>query len=371
MNPAAVEPIARALLYEGYSLYPYRASALKNQHRWTIGGLVPCDSGEPSVLQAECLVVGDESTRLFVRARFLHPLMRTDETTQTWQEATEREVAIQEFALAEPKRDEPFAFPAMQPDACIQRAIAGVVELAATHVAERVFRTTVCVRNLSLAGSTDRDELALHTLASAHVALRVRGGEFVSLTDPPAELRALAEECRNEGVWPVLVGEPGSRDTMLASPIILPDYPRIAPESAGDFFDGTEIDEMLALRVLTLTDDEKRELAADPRTRAILERVEALPPSTLARMHGAIRSESLQPGDRVRLHPRGRADAFDVLLAGKTAAIVSIEEDFEGVRYFAVSVDDDPGRDLGEARQIGHRFFFRADEVEPLAGDVA
>ncbi len=74
----------------------------------------------------------------------------------------------------------------------------------------------------------------------------------------------------------------------------------------------------------------------------------------------------LRQGDRVRLQPRGRADIFDLALIGKTAAIESIEQDFEGQVYLAVVVDDDPGKDLGVFRQPGHRFFFRPEEVEPV-----
>src|SRR5205823_3905833 len=142
----------------------------------------------------------------------------------------------------------------------VQRAIEGTVEVSAEPVASGAFRVAVRVRNLTPPdAAAGRDGAALRTLASAHVVLRVAGGAFVSLTDPPGELRAAAEGCRNDGVWPVLVGEPDNRDTVLASPVILEDYPRVAPESPGDFCDGTEIDEMLALRVLTLTDAEKRE----------------------------------------------------------------------------------------------------------------
>jgi hypothetical protein len=74
----------------------------------------------------------------------------------------------------------------------------------------------------------------------------------------------------------------------------------------------------------------------------------------------------LRPGDRVRLWPLGRADILDTALEGKTAVIESIEQDFEDRVYLAVTVDDDPGRDLGRLRQPGHRFFFGVDEVEPL-----
>jgi hypothetical protein len=75
----------------------------------------------------------------------------------------------------------------------------------------------------------------------------------------------------------------------------------------------------------------------------------------------------IRAGGRVRLCPRGRADILDMALDGKAATVESIEQDFEGRVYLAVTVDDDPGRDLGALRQPGHRFFFRPDEVEPLA----
>jgi hypothetical protein len=78
-------------------------------------------------------------------------------------------------------------------------------------------------------------------------------------------------------------------------------------------------------------------------------------------------AREIRAGDRVRLRPRGRADILDMALAGMTATVDAIEQDFEGRVYLAVTVDDDPGRDLGTLRQPGHRFFFRPDEVEPLA----
>jgi hypothetical protein len=195
-------------------------------------------------------------------------------------------------------------------------------------------------------------------------------------------LAEAASACKNVGVWPVLVGAPGSRDSMLASPIILPDYPQVAPESAGDLYDGTEIEEILTLRVLTLTDEEKAEVrASEARAREILERVEGLPAEHLMRLHGVIRGwdswantappqtvraggVELKAGDRVVLRPRGRADIFDSALEGRVAVIDGIEQDLEGKMLVAVVVEDDPGRDLGEARQIGHRFFFSAEEIE-------
>ena len=109
--------------------------------------------------------------------------------------------------------------------------------------------------------------------------------------DPPEFARAAVARCCNVGTYPVLAGPPGHDDLMLSSPIILYDHPEVAPESQGDLFDATEIDEILALRVLTLTDDEKAEArGTDARAAAILDRCDAMPPEVWGRLHGAIRS---------------------------------------------------------------------------------
>jgi hypothetical protein len=202
--------------------------------------------------------------------------------------------------------------------------------------------------------------------------------------------------CKNAGAWPVLVGDPGVDGTMLAAPIILYDYPKIAAESPGDLFDGTEIDEILTLRVMTLTDEEKRDVASvDTRAREMLQRTEKLARGQLMSLHGSMRSAELfppgdvfptwdpmpdrpklpsiraggvdlHPGDRVRLRPRGGADAFDLVLDGKTAIIAAIEQDYEDRVHLAVTVEDDPGADFGAAGKPGHRFFFKLEEVEPI-----
>jgi hydrogenase maturation protease len=185
---------------------------------------------------------------------------------------------------------------------------------------------------------------------------------------------------------------------MLSSPIILYDYPVIAPESAGPLFDGTEIDEILTLRILTLTDVEKSEMrSADEQARRLLERTEALDPEALRNLHGAmrraegsgpvefddffganrplegvsVRGTYLRPGDRVRLRPRVRADAIDLVLNGQTAIIEAVEQDVERKVHLAVVLQNDPGQDLGFMRQPGHRFFYGVDEVEPLREELA
>lgn len=350
----AVRKIADAVLYEGYLLYPYRASSVKNRQRWNFGVLYPRAYAEAQrgndrwTLRAEVLVTGAPDVDVLLRF-----IQLTPRPGSPWQEATAREVSLPGT----------FAFDAVE----------GWADVRIEEVGEGVWRVTVDVENRTPYDGhpDDRDSALLGSFASAHVVLMARGGAFVSLLDPPAALAGAVAECKSEGVYPVLVGH----EAMLASPIILYDHPRIAPESRGDLFDGTEIDEILSLRIMTLTDEEKREASAgDERARRLIERTDALTAEDLFGMHGAIRGErtvtvrgvTLRSGDRVRLRPRGSADIMDMALAGKTAIIASIEQDFEDRIHVAVLVDDDPGRDLGASGQPGHRFFFSPEEVEPL-----
>jgi len=129
------------------------------------------------------------------------------------------------------------------------------------------------------------------TCVSTHTILRVSDGQFVSLLEPEAEYQEAAQGCANSKTWPVLVGEQGDRHTILSSPIILYDYPEVAPESPGHLFDGTEIDELLTISIMALTDAEKQEMReSEPRARELLERTEALLPDQLSKLHGAVRS---------------------------------------------------------------------------------
>jgi hypothetical protein len=240
MDP--VRQIADAVLYEGYLLWPYRRSALKNQKPFGWGDL---DPGEKPLMRAQCLLEGGDPAFVEVTARFLQ---------MVGDEGVEREVG-----------PGPIAFP----------PLAGELTVAAETLGPGLHRLTVEL--VCRAGS----------FRAAHAMLRTAHGGFVSLTDPPERLRAAAEACDNVGVWPILVGEPGSADTVLCSPIILEDHPRIAPESPGDLYDGGEIDGLLTLSIMSLTDEEKAEIrAGDPRARAILERTESLSRDELMRLHG-------------------------------------------------------------------------------------
>jgi hypothetical protein len=345
VNRAVADRVANAVLYEGYILYPYRPS-VKNRQRWTFGGLYPESysrqtGSDASECRTECLVRGTGTTAIEVVVRFLHltqrqvgeldplpgarpagePSFRPVEALrvgcrifQTWQEAEEREVAagpLELGAMVDRPHHRAFTFPDRrwtEPIAASvgsivgelvrdRQALAGEVEVSATPAGDGIFRLAAVVRNrCPLDVPASRDDALMRALVSAHVLLGVAGGGFVSLLDPPEECREAAAACRNVGLWPVLVGEAGACDTVLASPIILYDYPRLAPESPGELFDGTEIDEILSLRVLTLTEDEKRLAAStDERARALLERTASLGPAAWAGLHGTIRDRRPLP----------------------------------------------------------------------------
>jgi hypothetical protein len=343
VNRKLVEQIVSALLYEGYILYPYRPS-VKNRHRWTFGGLVPpaysqAQAGTDACeMQTQCLVLGRPGTTLDVSVRFLQVVARSvgeltppldtwpdsgepqfqvveslrvgNDIIDTWQEAIERTIALDEStlgSLASGACHHEFVMDASRIAEPVRAAegkfvgalvrerqrVEGLVELSAEAVADGLFRVTVRILNqtpLENAGSKSREEALLHALVSTHTVLVVRDGEFVSLIDPPEPYGDLATACRNVGTYPVLVGVDGERDTMLSAPIILYDYPQVAPQSPGDLFDSTEIDEILTLRIMTLTDQEKQAVAAvDERARAVLDRTEALARDQLLGLHGVMR----------------------------------------------------------------------------------
>lgn len=318
-----VADIARAVLYEGYVLWPYRRSALKNHRRWTFGGVHPAGwtaGGHPddaSAMQAQCLVTGPDDGTLAVSVRFLHVVDRqvmrragddlrpVGELTVggkrhlSWEEATERDVVVPASTLAGLRegRRLPIDIPdgeAIEPlgeaGAIVRRwePLHGEATVRAERLREGVHRVTVRVANDTTWPGGDRPAALRRTFVSTHMVLRAgAGAELVSLTDPPPELAGDAAACENAGAWPVLVGEPPARDTLLASPIILEDYPRIAPESPGDLFDGGEIDELLILSVLSLTEEEREEARdSDPHTRELIDRCAGLSPEQLMRLHG-------------------------------------------------------------------------------------
>jgi hydrogenase maturation protease len=268
-----VRAIADAVLYEGYLLWPYRRSALKNHRRWTFGGVFPetharAHPDDPSLMRTECLLDGDPAD-VDVTVRFLHVLRRDD----GWEEAAEREL-----------RPGPIAIAAGREGERSWEALEGTIEVTSQRLDDGSHRISVEIVNRTpVPEQMPREAVLARTFCSTHTILHTATGAFRSGVEA-------GDACRSVGTWPVLVGEPGSRDTLLSSPIILEDHPRVAPESPGDLFDGGEIDQLLVLNILALTDEEKAEMRdTDPRAREILERTEALTPEQLMRLHGAIR----------------------------------------------------------------------------------
>jgi hypothetical protein len=242
----------------------------------------------------------------------------------------------------------------------------------------------------SASGPRSRKDALLRSFVGCHVLFAAAGDAFVSLLEPPADAVGAAARCVQHRCWPVLVGPAPRRDLVLASPVILYDYAAVAPESVGDFFDGTEIDEMLTLRVQTMTDEEKAEArATDPRAAAIIDRCDAMSSDVQASLHGTRRdvAEPVDPnpawsdrgpaevlvagqpvtrGSKVVLRPRRRADAHDLFLVDRAATVAEVVHDVDGGVHLAVTVDDDPGADLLD--WYGRYLYFAPDEVVVVDG---
>jgi hypothetical protein len=448
-----VRRVADAVLYEGYILYPYRASAQKNRSRWQFGVLMPpayaaADPSETTTARAECVFTRDGEPSVDVVVRFLQVQRRTcpgPGAPDTWDEAVEREVSVTVAgaALFGDGTATPFGIPGGEEHEAtadgdvmrVRRALRGVVTVRATELPGpwQAARLTVGVTNQTAAGLGapdspvpdspvpdspvpgspvlgspvlgSRAQALPAALVAAHMIITISGGAFVSMTDPPEWAAPAVNECENAGCWPVLAGPPGERNVLLASPIILPDHPEVARESPGELYDGTEIDEILTLRTLALTDEEKDAArATDPRAAALIDRVESLDGAALQRLHGTIRGwqgsppaeareddgtgevpwwdpeadQSVSPstdsvlvagqrlarGNLVTLRPGARrADAQDMFLVGRTAVVEAVLLDVDDQPYLAVTLTDDPAADLHAAH--GRFLYFSPDEVEP------
>jgi hypothetical protein len=454
VNLDAVRQIADAVLYEGYILYPYRASAQKNRSRWQFGVVMApeyaaVDPSESSFTRTECVLEHSGQPVVRVILRFLQVQRRS--TTEAagpsvpaWDEAVEREIEftvdtaellsaglVKEFSVPGGEDREPLDTDKSGFAVRRRAPLAGAVSVAATPVPGpwRAVRLQLRVENRTAAVSTSgptsgpasgptsgpapqiRDEALPTALIAAHVIVTVSGGQFISMTDPPEWAKPAVAECENAGSWPVLADPDGGRQVVLASPIILYDHPELAPESPGELYDGTEIDEILTLRTLALSDEEKREArATDPRAAALIDRVESMDTPTMERLHGTIRSlrpsapgaaadaftgvpadydpavpwwdpeadASVSPdtdavmiggravarGSLVRLRPGARrADAQDMFLAGRIAEVQAVLFDIEDQPYLAVALTDHPDPDLSIAH--GRFLYFMPDEVEP------
>lgn len=403
---AAAQRIADAVLYEGYALYPYRASALKNRRRWQFGVVGPPsdDPGaEPSSLGTDLLVSGSEQTVVHVRVRFLHvqsrrqevlrdaawvPEVSDAEVSARWDEAVERTVdtalhldGAVTVDLSQAAGQQVIDLDRQPPTRQIRdrAAIEAALRLTSQRVNPGLWRVRATVENRTSCRDEHPDRCSL---VGVHLLVAAADGRLLSLQDPPEGARAAAADCRHDRCWPVLVGGADGDRTgtlVLAAPIILYDHPSTADRSTVDTFDGLEIEELLALRVQTLTEEEKDEVrATDPRAARLVDTADALGAAGLARLHAGgdlvdqdpgggtvvVGGIPVRRGTPVVLRPRRRADAMDLFLAGRTAVVEGVHTDLDGATHVAVTVDDDPGQDLRAA--YGRYFWFDPAEIEPL-----
>jgi hypothetical protein len=275
----------------------------------------------------------------------------------------------------------------------------GVMDLSAQCVDDLV-RVAVAVRNVG-DPAIDKDAAIRTSFIGAHQILTVEGAQFISLLEPSDDDAAAAAACVRSRCFPVLAGLPGETDTMLVSPIILYDYPEVAEQSAGALFDSTEIDEILSLRIMTLTDEEKAQArATDPMAAAIIDRCDAMSPADMQQLHGILRDPharlvpeleddipwwteeadgTVQPdvdgvivdgvriakGSMVRIQPSRRADAQDLFYAGQTARVTLVHGDVDGEIHVGVVLVDDPASEMHE--WYGRYLYFAPDELQPLS----
>lgn len=458
---ATASGVADAVLYEGYILYPYHATNGKNHGgvRFQWGVLVPLawlavDSCERTLMRTELVVDPGTEPQIAVRLRFLQlqhraleevdangGFVRTeklqvgDRVWMEWDEAIERDIDLAVLSLlplAQASLTIPLDFPATSETEIVTE----VEGDAASAVAGRIVRSTEDVTavarvtaewadgpgvlikvGIEVENTTPwvvsgaREEVMRRALIAVHTLATLEDGSFCSVFDPPEHAVEAVAGCHSIASYAVLVGKQGATDLVLASPIILYDYPAIAPESEGDFHDGCEIDEILALRVLTLTDEEKAEArGTDPRSRAIIDRCDNMAEDSWDKLHGTMRDiRSLEPedvridptdpepvpwldpvidasfdpwsdvvliggvevskGSRVRLAPSHRADVHDIFLSGMTATVAGVFHDVDGGFHVAVTLDGDPATEIYEFQ--GRFYYFHPDEIEPLSAAEA
>jgi hypothetical protein len=419
--------IADAVMYEGFLLYPYTASARKNQLRWQFGVVVPraaaaAGAGESCVQQTEILLEPEATPTVEVRVRFLHVITRQVEVCVeagfepvesleveqrqhlSFDDTLEREVDLHVRPIDtaqsmvavtfEGRRDEEFLRDGAG-NVCgrIVRQSWPLRGTLSVHCepaagASHAYKLRVRLENESdVVAAPNRRSVLRTAFVAAHTLLHVTDGRFLSALDPPSGAAQAAALLRNEGTWPVLVGDksdPQRSPLVLSSPIILYDFPAVAAKSDVAGFDGTEIDELLKLSVLGLSEAERAEArATDPRAKAIVERAEAFDAQAQRQLHaGALTLDPVTQldvpaldclfvggtkvarGSAVRLRPTRRADVMDSFLAGKVATVRAIHQDLEDQFYVAVTVDEDPASDLHD--WYGRSFFFYPDEIEPL-----
>jgi hypothetical protein len=378
---AGLERLIDSLLYEGYALYPYTPGSAKNATPTPFGIVYPPAYAErnPSTFdraRIECVLEADPDAELRATVRFLQVAGERHEGAERRLELPATPIGELAAGGGEPVE---FSFEG-------ERHLAGRVRIRAEALDEPwLARAMVCVHNTTPLAAAEPDDMergeALRSsLLSTHLVAEVTGGRFVSPLERDGAAGAAVARCRNVNTWPVLAT--AGDDAVLGAPIFLPDHPRLAPESLGNLFDNTEIEEALLLHLKTLSDAEREAIAEqDPAVREMLARAETATAPEIAALHGRLEAIEEEPGHpnpgedqvsvdgrtfrkgaKVVLRPGTERDVYDRMLDGRAATIERIYLDYDDAVHIAVTVDGSAEQEL--YRETGRYLFFKADEVE-------
>jgi hypothetical protein len=349
-----IDELVTSLLYEGYALYPYTPFA-KNAMPTPFGIVYP------PAYAAECAGAFDHARLECVAEPATGAPVEVSAVLRYLEPSGERHEAVERLVAVGPVSGggrETTAFSGGR--VTVRMSEPGDDGRALVRC---------CVHNtVEVTPGLDRGAALGHSLISTHIVVRIAGGRFISPLETGHD---------SVNIWPVLATP--NDDTVLGASIILPDHPQIAPQSRGNLFDNTEIEEALVLHVHALSDAEREDAASqDAAVREMLERALATTPDEIIGLHGGMRSADDNPGEeratadgvtfergsKVLLRPGVDRDVFDRMLDGRTATLERIYVDYDDRVHLAVTVDDDPGQDL--MRETGRYLFFFPHEVQPL-----
>jgi hypothetical protein len=365
----SVSELVDSLLYEGYALYPYTPGATKNATPTPFGIVYPPAYARalPTThdhLELQCIVEGEGE--LTAEVRFLLP------SGERHVAEPERLEGEGEFELCDVRVRTKLESRRLKGSDPFSR---GGLDLR---------RVSFRVENLTeVSEGLERGEALRYSLISTHPVVRVSGGaRFVSQLDAP---------CDSVNTWPVLASP--EDDVMIGAAIVLPDHPQIAPESRGNLFDNTEIEEALVLHVHALSDGERAEIEEqDSAVKEMIDRALAVTPAEVLKLHGRVElrdpvtREPPRPSAAVRDPTRGLpevevdgavfrrggrvvvregidADLHARMLQGRTVTVERIHRDYDGRVHLGVSVDE-PGHEI--MRETGRFLWFFPAELEVL-----
>ena len=388
-----LEGMVETLLYEGYALYPYTPGATKNSTPTPFGIVYPPAYAEGNRatfdhLRVECVIEAPDDAELTGTVRFL-------QQAGDRHQGAARKIELGPVKLGELVSADPIAEEFMHEG---EQEIQGVAHFRAEHLGDGLARVRICVHNKTESeADVDRGEALRSSLISTHVVVETSSGRFISPLERDGAAGQAVADSKSVNSFPVLASEDDR--AIMGAAIVLPDHPKMAPESLGNLFDNTEIEEALILHVKALSDGERAEIEKqDPAVRDMIARADEVTDEDLMRLHGLMKPTdilngmedpgpppepghpnpgestmevargTIRKGGKVILHPgENSRDPFDGMLTGRVATIERIYYDMDNQVHVGVTVDGDASQDL--YRETGRYIFFKGDEVEPLAMD--